>query len=287
MKIKNLLLLVPITLSAALFVGYQTWDGTRTDLTPPEFSISQETVQVSVSAPKTALLQGITARDDRDGDVTDSLLVEKISMLDGEGTVEVSFAAFDRSGNVSKGTRTARYTDYRGPRFYLNRSLAFASETGFDLMAAVNADDPLDGNIQHRIRATSQDDSAVNNLGEHRVEFRVTNSLSDTVRLTLPVLVYSGEEYSLGVVLSDYMVYLNKGDTFDARSCLSQVKRGQDVVSFEDGTPDGYAVRIDGEVNTAAAGVYAVDYIVTNIQQTATGNRYTSGISRLIVVVEG
>ena len=287
MKKKNLLLLAPITLSAALFLGYRSWDGIRTDKTPPQISISEEALQLSVSDPKSALLRGITAKDDRDGDVTGSLVVERITMVDHGGTIEVTLAAFDHSGNVAKATRTAQYTDYKSPRFSLNQPLLFAYGSSFDLLAAVSANDPLDGNIQHRVRATSLDDTAVTTSGDHQVEFRVTNSLGETVRLTLPVTVYTAGNYGLDVSLSQYMIYLKTGSTFNARSYLAAVRRGLDEVSFENGTPENYSVRITGEVNTAVPGVYPVDYTVTYVQQTAAGTNYITGISRLIIVVEG
>ena len=287
MKKKNLLLLAPITLSAALFLGYRTVDRIRTDITPPQISISEDALQVSVSDPKSALLQGISAQDDRDGDVTDSLVVERITIQDGNGAIKVSFAAFDQSGNISKGTRTAQYTDYAPPRFSLNSPLLYIYNSNFDLMADINAHDPLDGNIQHRIRTTPLDNATINELGDHEVEFRVTNSLGDTVRLTLPVTVYAADNYGLDVLLKEYMIYLQTGSTFNARSYLKEVRRGLNEVSFENGTPKNYSVRITGEVNTAVPGVYPVDYTVTYIQSTASGTNYITGISRLIVVVEG
>lgn len=287
MKKKNLLLLVPITLSAALFLGYRAWDGIQTDKTPPQISIAEESLQVSVSAPKSALLKGVTAQDNQDGDVTDSLLVEKISMVDGDGTIEVSIAAFDGSGNVSKILRTARYTDYQGPRFSLNHSLTFAYGSNFDLLATIDATDPLDGNIQHRIRATSLDNTAVNSVGNHEVEFRVTNSLGDTVRMTLPVTVYAADAYGLELDLKNYLVYLKPGSSFDADHYLDTVRRGLNSVSLTDGIPSNYSIRTSGEVNTSRPGVYPVDYTVTYIQPTVDGTQYISGIARLIVIVEG
>ena len=287
MKKKNLLLLVPITLSAALFLGYRAWDGIQTDKTPPQISIAEESLQVSVSAPKSALLKGVTAQDNQDGDVTDSLLVEKISMVDGDGTIEVSIAAFDGSGNVSKILRTARYTDYQGPRFSLNHSLTFAYGSNFDLLATIDATDPLDGNIQHRIRATSLDNTAVNSVGNHEVEFRVTNSLGDTVRMTLPVTVYAADAYGLELDLKNYLVYLKPGSSFDADHYLYAVSRGLNSVSLTDGIPSNYSIRTSGEVNTSRPGVYPVDYTVTYIQPTVDGTQYISGIARLIVIVEG
>ena len=287
MKKKNLLLLVPITLSAALYLGYRAWDSVRTDSTPPEISISQEIPQVSVSAPASDLLQGVTAQDNRDGDVTDSLLVERVTMLDSDGSIEVVIAAFDQSGNVTKATRTARYADYQSPRFYLNQSLTFSAESKFDLLAAIGATDPLDGDIQHRVKATSMDSDSVNTTGDHEIEFRVTNSLGDTVRMTLPVTVYSSDAYGLQLELSSYMVYLERGSEFNAESYLYQVRRGQAPVFLTDGIPENYSCHIEGNVNTGVPGVYPVDYTITYVQSTANGTQYISGIARLIVVVEG
>lgn len=286
MKKKNLLLLAPITLSAALFLGYRAWDGLRTDKTPPQISVSEETLEVSVSAPKSTLLQGVTAKDDRDGDVTGSLVVERISASGSGGAIEVSIAAFDASGNVAKTVRTARYTDYRSPRFGLNCSPTFTYGSNFDLLSVVTATDDLDGNIQHRIRATSLDNAPVTNIGSHEVEFRVTNSLGDTVRLTIPVTIYAADTYGLDVELTGYMAYLKTGGDFDADSYLKQVSRGLNTVSLQNGIPAGYSVRISGDVKTAVPGVYPVDYTVTYVQPTNDGTQYISGISRLIVVVE-
>ena len=286
MKKKNLLLLVPITLSAALFLGYRAWDGLKTDSTPPQITISEEALQLSASAPRSSLLQGITAQDDRDGDVTDSLLVESISMTDGSGTIEVTVAAFDRSGNVAKTTRTASYTDYRGPRFSLNRSLTFAQGSTFDLLGAIGATDALDGNIQHRIRATSMDDASVAAAGSHKVEFRVTNSLGDTVRLTLPVTVYESSVYKVNLTLTDYLIYLKTGSTFDPEDYLDTAEYANSTFSLQDGIPSGYSIRTEGNVNTHLPGVYPVDYIATHIRQTANGPEYINGIARLIVIVE-
>lgn len=59
-----------------------------------------------------ALLAGVTATDAEDGDVTASLLVEGISGRNDDGTVQVTYAAFDSNHHVTKATRAVRYTDY-------------------------------------------------------------------------------------------------------------------------------------------------------------------------------
>ena len=50
------------------------------------------------------LLAGVTAMDETDGDVTGSLVVEKVSEA-GNGTVIVTYGVKDASGNVGKASR--------------------------------------------------------------------------------------------------------------------------------------------------------------------------------------
>lgn len=285
---KKMKLLPPalILLCVGLFVGYQAWDRIKTDNKAPEITIGTEILDLSVSAPKSDLLQGITALDDQDGDVSGSMVVEGIKALDSNGTMEVSFAAFDRAGNVSKGIRTVRYTDYEPPRFSLTSDMVYAYNSNFDPLKDISAADPLEGDLQHRIHAISLDDASVASLGDHEVEFRVTNSLGDTIRLTLPVTVYAKEDRDLSVELTDYLIYLKTGSRFDADSYLASVTSGHVFYPMEAGLPDGYSVRTSGTVDTHEPGVYSVDYTVTYTQTTSTGNNYISGLARLIVIVE-
>ena len=286
MKKKKLLPPVMILLCAGLFVGYQAWDRINTDTKPPEISVGTEVLELSVSAPRSDLLRNITAVDNQDGDVSDSMVVESIKALDSDGTLEVSFAAFDQAGNVSKATRTVRYTDYEPPRFSLNQAMVYAYNTNFDPLSAIGATDPLEGDLSHRIRAMSMDDTSIAAPGDHQVEFRVTNSLGDTIRLTLPVTVYDDKERGLTVELTDYLIYLKAGSRFDSDDYLHLVSYGSEIYNAAEGLPDGYSVRTSGKVRTGEPGVYTVDYTVTYTQETYTGDRHISGKTRLIVIVE-
>ena len=96
--------------SAAVYAGCRIYDRVMTDHTPPVIS-GGETIQMSVEDPEEKLLEGMTVEDDRDGDVTDSLVVQKISEFDGEGRRTVTYAAVDNSGNVGYYNRTLEYTD--------------------------------------------------------------------------------------------------------------------------------------------------------------------------------
>lgn len=290
MKKRNWPILLAIAACVALYFGYRTVDNLRTDTTAPEITFSEEALAVSVADPKDALLQGVTAKDDRDGDVSASVVVERVRLTDPDGTILVRYAAFDRAGNVVKAEREARYTDYESPRFSLSAPLLFAASTNLEILDLISATDAVDGNIRHRIRATSLDGKSLSAKGSHEVEFRVTNSVGDTVRLALPVEIYSAEAYDMDVTLTDYLVYLESGSSFSAKRYLSSVTRNRETVSLRGGTPEHYAVKIDGDVDTRTPGVYAVDYTVTytvaNERNPEDSQIYT-GCTRLIVVVEG
>lgn len=284
MKKQNLIYLFGIFLCICLLVGYQALDKIRTDNEKPDIRIAEEALEVSVLASNETLLQGVSAWDDTDGDVTDSLVVESVLLADTEGTVTVTYAAFDRSGNVAKATRNMRFSDYRGPRFSLSQSLAFTSGREYDLFSIISAEDTLDGNISHRLRATSMDEASLTAVGTHDVEIRVTNSLGDTAKLILPVEVYAPNTYDATVTLSDYLIYLDAGSAFNPSRYLDAYVQGSETVSLSSGMPTGFSLQVTGSVDTQTPGVYPVAYRVTRTLENS--RRYT-GYARLIVVVEG
>ncbi|MBR3972787.1 MAG: hypothetical protein IKJ99_02405 [Oscillospiraceae bacterium] len=270
-----------LILAAAIFMGYRMYTGMVTDSKGPEILIPEEDLVISVKDPESVLLDGVTARDNRDGDVTDSLIVEKIYGL-GEGNhIAVTYAAFDKSGNVSKATRQVCYEDYHSPVFTLSRSLAFAGN--IDILDYVGAEDVFDGDVQRRIRATIvSNNGSLSTIGKHEIEFRVYNSIGDTVKLVLPVEVYSADKYNGKLELKEYIVYLDSHDTFRPESYLSTFSHSGRDISLSGSIPDDVSMKINGSVNTSQPGVYPVTYTATRI----VGQMIYTGYTMLIVVVE-
>lgn len=290
MKKKSWLLLIPIAACMVLFVGYCTIDRISTDTEAPDISVGEEMLYVSATDPREVLLQGITASDNRDGDVTASLVVENMNLLDSNGTVNVEYAAFDSEGNVAKVNRKVCFTDYMSPRFTLTSPMVFDENSNFDVLSVINAQDQLDGDITHRIRATSMSSGVITQPGIHEVEFRVTNSLNETVKLTIPVEVYKTGTYEAKLTLTDYLIYMDVGSYFDAESYLDTFSRGSNKTYLKNGIPYNYSLATEGEVDTNTPGVYCVDYNVTYMipnQLSYDMSQSYTGHSKLIVVVEG
>ena len=261
MKKRNWLLLLLIVLCLAAFFGYRKLDQLRTDTRAPQIHIDEQPLEASVRDDKSALLAGVTASDNVDGDVTASLVVERVNLTDGDGSISVSYAAFDSAGNVAKAKREGRYTDYERPRFTLNAPLVYTVDHSFDVLSNV-----------------------------HMVQFQVTNSLGDTVSETFPVEVISSGIYNAALELTDYLVYLPKDAQFYPAQYLKSFTWLGEQDSLAGGLPTDYSMRTRGTVQTGYPGVYTVEYRVTftdRDEKNPDFDRKYTGYSKLIVVVEG
>lgn len=283
MKKRNWISILLILLCLGTLMGYRAMVRLRMDTDCPEITVEEQLLELSAREPRSALLQGVTAYDKEDGDVTDSLVVESVRLLRSDGTVTVAYAAFDKSGNVAKQTREVRFTDYESPKFSLDAPLLFSLNTSYDVLGLISAQDMLDGDISHRIRATVLDEVPEGYSGTHHVQFRVTNTLGDTVELVLPVELYTPGLFEARLTLTDYLVYLKQGEKFNAKDYLNVFSVGRDDTSLRGGLPEGMNLTVTGKVETGVPGVYAVDYEITCELARQTYTAY----SKLIVVVEG
>ena len=278
-KIKLWILPAVVILCVILFAAYCIWDKLARDESAPVISVEEGTLSLSVRDGQETLLRGVTAWDEQDGDVTDLMVVEGISSIDKNHCATVTYAAFDRAGHVSKSKRTICYTDYESPRFVLSSALMFRSGYGVDIYDYITVSDLIDGDLSSQIKANLvEGEYDLSKVGTHLVELRVTNSMGDTVRLTVPVWVYSPSDYNADLSLTDYLVYLEKGQPFDAETYLNFLYAGGQMISKRALTENGAVIDIESNVQPDVPGTYRVIYTVA-------WQSYTAG-SQLIVVVE-
>lgn len=269
-KLTAIILSVLTVLSVGGLVVYVFHQRTVNGGEAPVIEFASDVLQVPTTATEAELLQGVTATDAEDGDVTASVLVESVSRFVSGNTVKVTYAAFDAQNHVTKATRTVQYTDYTAPRFTLSGPLVFTESGVADMLQRVGAQDCIDGDLTNRVKVSARDNgSLVSSVGTHEVEFRVTNSMGDTAYLTATVDVVNGNANSAQITLSDYLVYIAQDSEFSPGTYVTSFTRGDKVYAD---TADG--VSISSNVDTAVPGVYEVTYTVD------------TSYTRLIVVVE-
>lgn len=256
-----------------------------TDYRAPVIKADSDSITVDIPADDDELLAGMTAHDNLDGDVTDTLVVVSRGKFIKKGTLHVSYAAFDNNKNVGTYTREVTYAGYVSPHFSLSAPLRYASGgTGYDYLENLTAYDCIDGNITSQIKISKGDTTAVSEYAtQQKINIQVTNSCGDSSVLELTVSMENYTQYSMpSPSLSEYIVYVPVGGSFEPRSLLNGIWTLGSVKSFEEaGYNPTSNVRVsDLGLNLNIPGVYTVYYRLVN------GSGEQLGSATLIVVVE-
>lgn len=281
---------------AVYFSIFQWQNMQRIDSSGPEIMMESDTISISVKDDEQALLQGITAHDRKDGDVTESIVVENLSALVGNGKRTATYAAFDSDNHVARVTRSIIYEDYTRPVFELSAPLQFPVNSK-EILSCLKAVDCIDGDITSSVKFLPQGEFSIETAGTYQVEFRAVNSAGDVAILNAPIRIYEpGTILGPDITLTDYLVYLEQGEPFDPEDYLETIKlnRVYDIVKGEgnyDMNPQPEDERIvvgsnyidiDNKVNTDIPGNYTVTYSRTE----DAGNQDTiTGSVQLIVIV--
>lgn len=293
MRRLRLLLLVFFLVVFAVFMFNSIREYVTSDYVAPEISAGSEQMSLSVNDSDEALLQGMSAQDNLDGDVTDSIVVVSKSKFIAKATRNVSYAAFDKSNNVGTYVRKLVYTDYHSPRFVLSEPLRFvAGNSSYDYLRHMRATDCLDGNLSSQIKITMGDtETASESSSKQSIHFLVTNSAGDSSSLVLVATYEDFESYSkASPALTDYIIYIKTGEKPNYRSYLEGIWTAGNTRKFSDlgFNPDEDISIDDSKVNYKTPGVYTVTYKLTRGTPMADGGTYRTdyGTASLFVVVE-
>lgn len=241
MKKIRILSIIIFLIAAATFGVYKNQEKVRIDRRGPEITMDKEKIKVSCSAGQEELLEGVEAVDDKDGDVSDSLLVESISNFVKAGRREITIAAFDSSNNVTKATRTVVYKNYHSPRFALVEPLRFPLKTQ-DILGTLSVQDVLDGDLTGNIKISSEYSVTEDEVGIYPMVFSVSNSAGDVVQLPVNIEIYDPSKDSRNpqFELSEYLVYTKPGEALNPWDYVQMLtvngieyERGEDGILYD------------------------------------------------------
>ncbi len=291
--------------SAAFFVAalallgvYMVRDKAGKDREEPVIMVDGDLIEVSVKDGEEALLQGVTASDAEDGDLTDKIIVESIGRFDKDGRRTVTYAVIDSDSLVAHASRKLAYSDYTPTRFSADKPLSFEMGTT-NLTGRIQAYDCLDGDLTASVKLTSEEGIEVDQSGRYKAALKVTNSAGATTVLPVTVEIYDPSVRSSVplITLSDYIVYISKGTAFDPKSYLMSVTtRGTEYAftseagtfsmddaaeAAQDNTINYKYVTIENRANPQAVGNYEVQYTFSD------GTGVTGMTTLYVVVTEG
>ena len=173
-------------LSLIIYAAVELKLNIEKDETMPVISADTESIWVSVNATDEELMVGLTAKDEKDGDLTSEIVVGNKSKFIKKGTINVTYVVFDQDNNLAQLTRKVNYLDYESPKFSLADSLDFYVGEVVSVLQVLKATDSIDGDITDKIRIISSD---VNNreVGTYSVKVQVSSDYGDTCEIMLPV----------------------------------------------------------------------------------------------------
>lgn len=199
------------------------------DRNGPEISVPQEEITYVAGTDTSALLNGVTAQDDRDGDVTDTVTIESIIPNANQTGASVVYVAKDSKNNVTKETKTILYSTDANQA----AAQAAAEQVAADQAAAEQA---AQGDAAGESAQTTDDGAAQNEAA---------------------IAALSAE--SPRFYLTQYSVELERGAE------LNELSYVQDISDDEDSRDELYqGIRISGEVDTNTPGEYTLEYHVVD-----------------------
>lgn len=244
----------------------------NTDKTVPTIKIEEKEIWIPVSATESEMLAGVTAYDEKDGDLTDNVIIQNLSNFTGSSTCTVTYMVWDSDNNYTSAKRTIHYTDYVPPHLTYNGPLMFQKSVAVNFRSVIGATDIIDGDIGRNviINSSNIDESSE---GDYEVIVTAFNSKGDRVTYNLPVTVYSTSTWNCEIRLSDYLVYAKVGSDLDFDSFVTGVyNRKEEALSCP-------VIAKTYDVNFGKPGVYRVRY------ETDPDTEYVS-FTYLTVIVE-
>ena len=271
----QILLLAAAVIMVILYIVNRWVLYSRFDRSTPEITFDSEVLEVYVAVTEEELLNGVTAADKKDGDVTDTIIIESISKMLGDHERIVTYAAFDKDNHVGKAQRKIRYTDYTSPRFSLDGPLEAGTMNAemSDILAPLHATDCIDGDLTSQIVVIDTEITSMSaDAMTAQYEVQVTNSCGDVTTLKLPVRMQMNTSGSFAEIkLSEYLAYRKVGEAVDPAAFVVSASAGGQEYGVG-------GVQINSNLDTSMPGVYTVTYTLS-----VEGN---STSTDLIIVVE-
>ena len=240
------------------------------DTTFPVITLEDAVLELSVNAEDRDFLDGVTAFDEKDGNITDRIIVESVSKFIKPGICKVTYAVCDEDNHVATAVRKVKYTDYSSPRYSLTESPCYSVYEAVNIKNALTVTDCFDGKLDGSMILTSNDYSTATE-GVFNIDVTVTNSMGDTSVLTFPLIVENRSLSAPEIELSQYLLYVDIGEEIDPEEYLVSAidYKERDVLR---------RVTVDTNLNVNKEGTYIVHYY-------AEDDRGERGHSIMIVMV--
>ncbi|MEH7646728.1 immunoglobulin-like domain-containing protein [Bacillus toyonensis] len=204
-------------------------------------------------------MAGVSAIDEKDGDITSKIKVEGNVDTSKPGTYEVTYSVTNSKGLTIVRKQPVKVKETEGtkneaPVLTVPFSTTLHVGEEFDPMAGVSATDKEDGNLTNKVKYKGSVDTS--KPGKYIVEYWVVDSKGVNATATRSVIVKENEEIPdmEPKLTAPTKTTINVGDKFDPMAGVSATdKEDGDITS---------KVTVNGSVDTSKPGTYELTYTV-------------------------
>lgn len=211
-------------------VGVLTYK--KQDRTAPVITVNDKKMSYTAGDPYDQLLEGITATDNKDGDLTDEVFVDRVVPTSKKKAV-VYYGVMDKSNNVGTARKTVTY--------HGENNMGSDAE---DIAPADNADAE---------NATQPDQSA--DQEEKDADKQQADQQADQPDATTDDLKANGEKPAMSLTATSETIA--RGSNFNATSMVKEV-----VDDKDDRDTLFRQLHVDGTYDTTKSGTYELTYYV-------------------------
>lgn len=193
------------------------------------------------------LMDGVSAHDVKDGDLTTKVVLCSTVDVNTEGTYQVTYQVTDSAGHKTSATRDVVVTN-DAPVIHVSGNNQTEVGHAFDPLQGVTADDYQDGDLTTEIKVAGDVDTS--KLGDYELIYTVTDKNGAVTTLKRSVTVFATAP-TLDV--SKVPTELKVGDQFNPKANVTAVSPYGDVI-----------VAVDGSVDTSKPGSYELTFTATD-----------------------
>lgn len=227
------------------------------DRTKPEIHFPKTEMTYASGSDEAKLLKGVTATDNRDGDVTKSLRISSVIPNKDNTEVTVEYTAKDSSNNVRKISRTIPYSGSSDKENSNGEDAASDdSAEGDEIVTESGVDEDTNGdNSGAEAESASQNtDVSANAASQSTVTSDATeNAAASSDESEIASLTAGSPQ----IRLTAHTATIPVGGTFSYMQYIDSMKDDKDS-----NTTLAQRIELKGSVDTSKAGTYTVTYVL-------------------------
>lgn len=243
---------ITLTVIAVVLTALSVLTVILSDSKGPKITVEQKSITYVNGDDKASLLDGVSAYDANDGDVTVSLIVKDITVLNSGDTAKVTYAARDNNNNISEAYRIVTYVDsdenYSEPddeaMFQeITEGEVTEAEVSAENTEAQATDEPVEEATEETTEeATEEPKAEEESTAEEKPQDNKPKANANDIK--------KPDDKTPKITLKQKSVNINVGQTFNPSDYIKSKENAS-------------SISIDGAINVMAPGTYPLTFKVT------------------------